>query len=46
MATTFKTDVDWQSNGSLFGPASTANTFRPLGEEETTEAEVLDGTSK
>jgi hypothetical protein len=46
VATTFKTEVHWQSNGSLCGPASIANAFRSLGEEETTEAEVLDGTGK
>jgi hypothetical protein len=44
VAATFKTDVAWQSNGSRCGPASVANTLRSLGEEETTEAEVLDGT--
>jgi hypothetical protein len=44
VAATFKTDVTWQSNGSRCGPASVANTLRSLGEEETTEAEVLDGT--
>jgi hypothetical protein len=46
VATTFKTEVTRQSNGSLCGPASIANTFRSIGEEETTEAEVLDGTGK
>ena len=44
VAATFAADVTWQSNGSLCGPASLANTFRSLGEEETSEAEVLDGT--
>ena len=44
MAATFAAAVTGQSNGSLCGPASLANTFRSLGEEETTEAEVLDGT--
>lgn len=46
VATTFKTEVTWQSNGSRCGPASVANTFRSLGEHETTEAEVLEGTGK
>jgi len=44
VAATFGVDVTWQSNGSRCGPASVANAFRSLGEEETTEAEVLDGT--
>jgi hypothetical protein len=44
VAASFNTDVAWQSNGSLCGPASVANAFRSLGEEETTEDEVLDGT--
>jgi hypothetical protein len=39
-------DIDWQSNGSLCGPASLANVFRSLGEEETSEDAVLDGTGK
>jgi hypothetical protein len=46
VASTFKTEVSWQSNSSRCGPASVANTFRSLGEEETTEAEVLQGTGK
>ncbi|WP_407154842.1 phytochelatin synthase family protein [Bradyrhizobium sp. STM 3557] len=46
VATTFKTEVRWQSNGSRCGPASIANAFRSLGENETTEAEVLEGTGK
>jgi Phytochelatin synthase len=44
VAATFNTDITWQSNGSRCGPASVANALRSLGEEETTEAEVLDGT--
>jgi hypothetical protein len=44
VAAAFGVDVTWQSNGSRCGPASVANAFRSLGEEETTEAEVLDGT--
>src|SRR5687767_1104180 len=44
VAATFGTGVTWQTNGSRCGPASIANAFRSVGEEETTEAEVLDGT--
>jgi hypothetical protein len=36
--------LTWQANGSFCGPASIANVFRSIGEEETTEAEVLAGT--
>jgi hypothetical protein len=46
VAATFKTEITWQSNRSRCGPASVANTFRSLGEQETTEAEVLEGTGK
>jgi hypothetical protein len=46
VAATFQSDISYQSNGSLCGPASVANTFRSIGEAETTEAEVLDGTGK
>jgi hypothetical protein len=46
VAASFERDVDWQSNRSRCGPASIANTFRSLGEEETTEAEVLEGSGK
>lgn len=46
VAATFKSELTWQSNGSRCGPASVANAFRSIGEEETTEAEVLDGTGK
>lgn len=46
VAATFNADLQWQSNGSRCGPASVANTFRSIGEEETTEAEVLKGTGK
>lgn len=46
VAATFNANLDWQSNGSRCGPASVANTFRSIGEEETTEAEVLAGTGK
>ncbi len=44
VAKTFGRNVTWQSNGSRCGPASIANAFRSIGEEETTEAKVLDGT--
>lgn len=44
VAATFKPNLSWQSNGSRCGPASVANAFRSIGEEETTEAEVLEGT--
>ncbi|MDK1493091.1 phytochelatin synthase family protein [Sinorhizobium sp. 7-81] len=46
VAASFGKDVTWQSNGSRCGPASIANAFRSIGEEETTEAEVLEGTGK
>lgn len=44
VAATFQSNISWQSNGSLCGPASLANVFRSMGEEETTESEVLEGT--
>lgn len=44
VAATFNSELTWQSNGSRCGPASVANAFRSMGEEETTEADVLDGT--
>ncbi len=44
VAATFGANIAWQTNGSLGGPASVANAFRSIGEEEKTEAEVLDGT--
>jgi hypothetical protein len=46
VAAAFNSDVIWQSNGSRCGPASIANAFRSIGEEETTEAQVLEGTGK
>jgi hypothetical protein len=46
VAATFRRDVDWQSNGSLCGPASLANAFRSLGDDRDTEAEVLAGTGR
>jgi hypothetical protein len=44
VAWTFQHQVVWQSNASRCGPASIANTFRSIGEEETTEAAVLEDT--
>jgi hypothetical protein len=44
VAAAYGAGITWQSNGSRCGPASIANVFRSLGEEETTETEVLDGT--
>lgn len=46
VAKTFGSEITWQSNGSRCGPASVANVFRSVGEEEVTEAAVLDGTGK
>jgi Phytochelatin synthase len=46
VALSFRPELTWQSNGSLCGPASVANTLRSIGEEETTEAAILDGTGK
>lgn len=45
-AATFNRTVTWQTNGSLCGPASLANSFRSLGEDKRTEAEVLRGTGR
>lgn len=45
-ARTFGLTVSYQSNPSKCGPASVANVFRSLGEDETTEAAVLEGTGK
>jgi Phytochelatin synthase len=44
-AETYGHDLQWQSNGSVCGPASLANVFRSLGEAVDTEAEVLVGTT-
>jgi hypothetical protein len=44
VAATFRSNISWQSNGSLCGPASLANVFRSMGEEQSTESEVLEGT--
>ncbi|RXH26283.1 phytochelatin synthase [Bradyrhizobium nanningense] len=46
VATTFRMEITWQSNGSRCGPASVANTFRSLDEQKTTETLVLEGTGK
>lgn len=46
VAATFKQSITWQSNASRCGPASVANAYRSLGEEETTETEVLEGTGR
>jgi phytochelatin synthase len=46
VATTFKTEIAWQLNSSRCGPASVANAFRSLGEQQATEAEVLQGTGR
>ena len=46
IAATFAAEGSWQSNASRCGPASLANVFRSLGQSETTEAAVLDGTGK
>lgn len=44
VAASFGKDMTWQSNASRCGPASVANVYRSMGEEETSEAAVLDGT--
>lgn len=46
VAASFRREITWQSNGSRCGPASVANTLRSIGEDETTEAAVLEGTGK
>lgn len=46
VARTFARDVAWQSNPSVCGPASLANTFRSLGEGARTEGDVLGGTGR
>lgn len=45
-ARAFARELAWQSNGSVCGPASLANTFRSLGESATSEDEVLAGTGR
>ena len=44
VAASFGPDIVWQSNASRCGPASVANVYRSIGEEEMTEAAVLDST--
>ncbi|APG84780.1 hypothetical protein SAMCCGM7_Ch2035 [Sinorhizobium americanum CCGM7] len=44
VASSYGRTLTWQANGSFCGPASIANLFRSIGEEETSEATVLDGT--
>ncbi len=46
VAATYAKRVDWQSNGSVCGPASAANLFRSLGESATTQDAVLEGSDK
>jgi hypothetical protein len=46
VAASFKHQISWQSNPSVCGPASVANTLRSLGEPADTEDEVLAGTGK
>lgn len=43
-AAALRRELTWQSNGSLCGPSSVANTFRSLGDQATSEAAVLEGT--
>jgi hypothetical protein len=45
-ASTFNKEVTWQSNPSMCGPASVANTLRSLGEMATSENAVLAGTGR
>jgi hypothetical protein len=44
VAAAFERRLDYQSNASFCGPASLANIFRTLGESETSESAVLEGT--
>jgi len=46
VARTFLHELDFQTNGSISGPTSVANTFRSLGEGPVTPRTVLDGTGK
>ena len=46
VARTFLHELDFQSNGSVCGPASVANVFRSLGEGPVTPRAVLEGTGK
>jgi hypothetical protein len=43
-AAAYRRELTWQSNGSVCGPSSVANTLRSLGEAATSEAAVLEGT--
>lgn len=43
-ARAYTRSIAWQSNGSVCGPSSLANTFRSLGERATTEDAVLEDT--
>lgn len=46
VAASFPRELAWQSNASLCGPASVANTFHSLGERTDTETAVLAGTGR
>jgi len=46
VARTFLHELDFQSNGSVCGPASIANVFRSLGEGPVTPRAVLEGTGR
>jgi hypothetical protein len=46
VAMTYAKRVDFQSNGSVCGPASAANLFRSLGEPAVTQDAVLEGSGK
>jgi len=46
VAATYAKRVDFQSNGSVCGPASAANLFRSFGEKATTQDAVLEGSGK
>ncbi|HEX2671431.1 MAG TPA: hypothetical protein VHM25_11195, partial [Polyangiaceae bacterium] len=46
VARTFLHELDFQSNGSVCGPASVANVFRSLGEGPVTPRAVLEGSGK
>jgi Phytochelatin synthase len=47
VASTFNREMEWQSNASLCGPASLANIFRSLGDDNTARVEtVLAGTGR
>lgn len=43
-AAAYRRELNWQSNGSVCGPASVANILRSLGESADTEQRVLAGT--